>query len=89
MAKSRYPDAVDIRELVTAEHVAKRGGVSEELARAIVDAHIFGSVAVAASGATVVFISGAIFGPYDCSVGRYLSADCGPVLDTPQLGFSS
>ena len=65
MRKSRYPNARDIRELVTPEKVARRAGVSVLAARAVVDASIFGARAVAASGAVVLLDDGRVLGPSD------------------------
>jgi hypothetical protein len=73
--KSQFPDAFDVREVVPADEVARIAGVAVETAKVVVDAHLFGCEAVAASGSTVVLFTGGVIGPSDSAVRRFVDAD--------------
>ena len=70
--KSRYPNALDVRQVVTAERVAKIAGADTDAARVVINAHLFGLVAMAASGATVVSRERGVDGPPDSAVQKFV-----------------
>lgn len=84
-ARSRFPEGIDIRDAIGLDELATRAGVEPASARRIVDAHLFGVMAVAASGCTVVMYSGVVFGPGDCDVERHIKAEATSYIDR-QLG---
>lgn len=77
--RSRFPDAADIRQVVTAEQVAAAAGTPVDVARAVVDAHLFAIDAVAASGVVGVTICG-VLGPPDSAVRRRVDRDLDELL---------
>ena len=71
--KTRFPDAVDVREIVTPQKVAAVAGVTAEIAQVVVDAHIFGIRSMVASGATIVRLTGDAWEPPYNAAGKYIT----------------